>query len=394
VTLASLLCLFALLPGATPVAHAITLTVNSKLDTSGNPSICTLRDAITAANTNTATAGCATGVAGLDTIGFNLGSGCNVLLCQILLGSTLPTVVEDLNINGAGSPPVISGSGAVRVFNLAAVTVNISNLGIAGGLAPMGGGIEMAGTTLTVTNVNFSNNHGSLAGGAIDQPSGTLNVVNSNFSDNVGGHGGGALVSRRMLAMTNSTFVNNSSNSDGGAIFLDFGEARLTNVTLSGNSAGRSGAGILVTGTTTVLSLNNVTISANTVDTDTNGSGPAPNHPDCSGTFLSFGYNLIGSNAGCGGFTNGTNADIVGTAVSPVNALLAPLANNGGATRTHALLAGSPALNSASPFPPGSGGFACAAADQRGVLRPQAATCDRGAYELIHALLYLPLIRR
>ncbi len=272
----------------------------------------------------------------------------------------------------------------------------------------------------------FDNNGSSLAaplGGALYTDAATT-IVNTTFSNNrlpaATFLGGGALVSRRMLTMTNSTFVNNSSNSDGGAIFLDFGEAWLTNVTLSGNSAGRSGAGIFVTDTTSVLNLNNVTITANTADSDTNGSGdgggifntdgavsiqnsiiagnvdsgPTPNHPDCSGTFLSFGYNLIGSNAGCGGFTNGTNADIVGTVASPINALLAPLAYNGGATRTRALLAGSPALNSASPFPPGSGGLACAATDQRGVMRPQAGTCDMGAYEQYFALLFLPLVRR
>ncbi len=48
---------------------------------------------------------------------------------------------------------------------------------------------------------------------------------------------------------------------------------------------------------------------------------------------------------------------------------LGSLANNGGLTKTHALLAG-------------SGGNACEATDQRGVTRPQGATCDIGAFEL------------
>jgi hypothetical protein len=52
--------------------------------------------------------------------------------------------------------------------------------------------------------------------------------------------------------------------------------------------------------------------------------------------------------------------------------LLGPLANNGGPTDTHALLAGSPAID--------AGGI-CAPTDQRGVTRPQGPACDIGAFE-------------
>ncbi len=61
---------------------------------------------------------------------------------------------------------------------------------------------------------------------------------------------------------------------------------------------------------------------------------------------------------------------------------LGSLANNGGPTQTHALLAGSDAIDAGNPATPGSGGDACLATDQRGVARPQGATCDIGAFEL------------
>ncbi|MDL2718860.1 MAG: CSLREA domain-containing protein, partial [Acidobacteriota bacterium] len=55
-------------------ARAATITVNSTADTSANDGVCTLREAITAANTNTASGAaageCAAGAAGLDTIAF------------------------------------------------------------------------------------------------------------------------------------------------------------------------------------------------------------------------------------------------------------------------------------------------------------------------------------
>jgi len=57
------------------------------------------------------------------------------------------------------------------------------------------------------------------------------------------------------------------------------------------------------------------------------------------------------------------------------DAQLGPLADNGGPTDTHALQAGSPAID--------AGGLGeCAADDQRGRLRPAGAACDAGAFEL------------
>jgi hypothetical protein len=55
---------------------------------------------------------------------------------------------------------------------------------------------------------------------------------------------------------------------------------------------------------------------------------------------------------------------------------LASLANNGGPTLTHALLADSPGIDAADAA-------ICPATDQRGVARPQGAGCDVGAYEYV-----------
>ena len=60
---------------------------------------------------------------------------------------------------------------------------------------------------------------------------------------------------------------------------------------------------------------------------------------------------------------------------------LAPLADNGGATRTMALTVASPAFNGGDPT-----GQGCPATDQRGVVRPQVGLCDVGAFELVVGL--------
>ena len=54
--------------------------------------------------------------------------------------------------------------------------------------------------------------------------------------------------------------------------------------------------------------------------------------------------------------------------------LIGPLADNGGPTLTHALQAGSPAIDFADAA-------VCPATDQRGVARPQGAGCDTGSVE-------------
>jgi hypothetical protein len=94
------------------------------------------------------------------------------------------------------------------------------------------------------------------------------------------------------------------------------------------------------------------------------------------------GHNLIENVAGCV-ITGVTTGNITGQ-----DPRLNGLAANGGQTHTHALLAGSPAIDAGNPTAPGSAGDACAGVDQRGSSRLQegnadgTARCDIGAFEL------------
>ena len=102
---------------AASTAGAATITVNTTYDP-GLPTVvpppgqCTLRDAITAANTNQAVRGCAAGQSGFDTIRFNLGTGTPTIFVQ----TELPPILEPIDINGAtgGATRIeINGSGVV-----------------------------------------------------------------------------------------------------------------------------------------------------------------------------------------------------------------------------------------------------------------------------------------
>jgi hypothetical protein len=86
-------------------------------------------------------------------------------------------------------------------------------------------------------------------------------------------------------------------------------------------------------------------------------------------------FNLIGDGSGSGiTNTDGNQVGKVSPNSLPIDPRLGPLADNGGPTRTHALLLGSPAIDAASTPD-------CPTTDQRGVLRPQGAACDIGSYE-------------
>jgi hypothetical protein len=187
----------------------VTITVNSLADL-GTPGICALRDAINAANTRTATNGCAAGN-GNDTIKFSVTG-------TILLTNTLPEITDSqLTINGPASPGItISGDGKVQVMQISSTaTLTLKNLTIADGFAESDDG----------------------AGGLVNQ--GTLTVTNSIFSDNIGGEnsGTGAVVNLATLTVINSTFSDNKTGLEGGPVggIYNLGTLTITNSTFSGN---------------------------------------------------------------------------------------------------------------------------------------------------------------
>ncbi|MBV8361059.1 MAG: CSLREA domain-containing protein, partial [Deltaproteobacteria bacterium] len=125
----------------TTAVHAATITVTTLNDPTGPSGTCSLRDAITAANTMTATNGCAAGT-GNDTINFSV-------IGTIALASTLPTINDrNLTIKGLASPGItIDGSNggypnSVQVMQVASgATLNLNKLTIAnGGSFGSGGG--------------------------------------------------------------------------------------------------------------------------------------------------------------------------------------------------------------------------------------------------------------
>ena len=242
-------------------------------------------------------------------------------------------------------------------------------------------GISSYLATIVLTNSSVARNRTATDGGGIHNEGGDVKVVGSTIANNSAVGNGGAIFNTVphyrqgvFFSLINSTVSGNVADS-GGAIMnsASFGgiSASLRNSTVTLNSARKAGGGIRHDDggdATNDLALTNTIVAQNT----------APEAPDVSAIssdqgFVFASFNLIGNGDGTS-IANGENGNHVGSASARINARLAPLALNGGPTRTHALLAGSPAIDAGAATD-------CEATDQRGVSRPQGAGCDIGSYE-------------
>ncbi len=224
-----------------------------------------------------------------------------------------------------------------------------------------GGGILNDGTLTIISSTVRDNSAGAHGGGIANEPylqtPPTLTIISSSISGNGASLGGGiANYGPSILIMTSSTVSDNTAD-EGGGIYNTTAHATIANSTLSGNS--RSGIEDFYDDFPW-LTLSNTIIAQN------------DDFPDVlvvSGSLASQGHNLIGYGLGA---LDLVDSDLIGTRANPIDARLAPLADNGGPTQTMALLPGSPALNTGDPTQLGM-------PDQRGVVRR--GDVNKGAYQ-------------
>jgi len=276
-------------------------------------------------------------------------------------------------------------------------TMTLSNSTVSGNTASAGGGIYNSNYNasgfhnpgvLTLDGDIIVNNTATVGGGIYNVVDGSMILNYSTLSNNMARVGGGIYNGGASMTINNSIVSGNSAvNGWGGGIYqTGFMTLTLNNTTISSNTAGIGGGGIA--STVGALILNSSTVTSNSV---TNGGGGgvyggvtlqdsilALNTgtglgPDCNGTISSLGYNLIGNNSGCA-ITGPTTGNLIN-----VDSKLGPLQNNGGPTPTHALLAGSPAINAGNPAGCVDNLGNTLNKDQRGLTR--FGRCDIGAYE-------------
>ena len=290
-----------------------------------------------------------------------------------------------------------------------------------------GGGIYTAAGTISLNQSTVSDNStagpGS-DGGGIHTRGSNLSIINSTVSGNSTSEDnadGGGIYTRAAIVIDSSTLSGNhtSGNSaDGGGIFST-AAVTLVNSTVSSNyvsSLPSNGGGIAATDDLTILQS---TVTNNNVPFHFSSQGGGVWHDSSSGT-IQVVNSIIAGNFGRGGsadiaqggsgldidrslvgVANGLDGPTVvgfnqsGNATDPLDPELGPLTNNGGSTKTHSLLAGSPAIDA------GSNALAVGQSltlDQRGFNRifdaeaDGSATVDIGAVEL-NAPLVLSTMR-
>jgi CSLREA domain-containing protein len=258
-------------------------------------------------------------------------------------------------------------------------SATLENVRIIGNSTPgNGGGIALSNTQMAVVNSTIMDNSAVEGGGIFNWFKGNLTLTNSTVWNNAAQERGGGIRSQARprggvrVTLTNSTVSGNSAAFGAGIFSADDGEASasilLVNSTVAFNTATQGAGGIAQSGIEDAfLSLTNSLVARNRAPAAPDIAGP-----DNEAERISASFSLIGDGSGTG-ITN-DNGNQVGTASAPIDPKLGPLADNGGPTRTHALLLGSPAIDAASTPD-------CPLTDQRGVLRPQGAACDIGSYE-------------
>jgi CSLREA domain-containing protein len=292
---AALLLLALLLAGfgSIPQAHAATIEVTSFADNLADNGDCSLREAIQAANTDTAIDACPAG-SGADTI--RLVAGTYTL--------SLPNIGGDENNNQTGDLDIttnltlagvsrngvsIDGGKIDRVVSIQpGATVTIIGLALDHGASAADGGallndhgtvtlddVDVLDSTAGGNGGGIYNDHGMLTisgglrdnaaagnGGGIDN-GGALMIHNTQFNNNVAGGSGGAINNDATLIMNNIWMHDNTASGNSGGDIYNSGAANISNSFIHNGSAPQNG-GNIYSGNSNGLSsltINSTTIS-------------------------------------------------------------------------------------------------------------------------------------
>jgi hypothetical protein len=385
-----------------PMPSAATLPVTSCAD---DGSAGTLRSVV---------AGAASG----DTVDLSQLSCSTITLTQ----GEITVAQDDLTLSGPGAANLsISGGDASGVLahhgtgtlSIDALSVVAGHASHAGGCVYSSGSVDANGTVVSgcttgvnsylpggglyvkgnvgLTHSTVANNYGYKGGGVWTM--GELTVTSSTVSNNSAYMGGGLWTHGKGMTLAGSTISGNAAGFNSGGVLAYSesgtwdGKAVITNSTISGNTSGKFIGGIYVANMEVHMS--NSTIAFNRASTICSGlligghhvysaymdSSVLANNVSASGTQCDFSFPTLSVNGA-------HNLIVASNSILPpdtlrTDPLLQPLADNGGPTQTHALTAGSPAIDTGS-------NLLGLAFDQRGqgFARVHGSAADIGAFEV------------
>jgi hypothetical protein len=266
-----------------------------------------------------------------------------------LLEITDSTISANSAASGGGGVSSIDGTVTIVRTRIS----GNSTLGSGGGVSSVRS-LPTRSATLALVDSTVSENSNN---GIFNWGDGTLTITGSTISGNTSIGWGGGINSWGTVTITNSTFANNTG-SDGGGIKRYAGVMKISNSTFSGNRASQGGG------------LSGGAILKNTVLADSGAGG------NCLVVGSSAGHNLSDDNSCSSFFIQPGDLNSTPAGLDP-----AGLQDNGGVTKTFALMSSSPALNAIPVSACTDANSVAVATDQRGISRPQGLACDIGAFE-------------
>ncbi len=279
---------------------------------------------------------------------FNTSGATAIIESSLFAGNRTAEGSHDSDIahGGDGGAVYNAGTASIRASLFVGNSTGYGGIGESSGSFPNRGGNGGSGAGLfNVGNIRLTNCtfYGNMTG---DGGKGGNGAFASGAQGGNGGSGGG-LCNIGVGIAVNCTFTSNQVAASG-----------MGGTGLGGQAlAGTNGAGAGVAAVSPIQLLNCI-VAGNT--------GVSPT--DVSGAITSLGHNLFAS---LSGGATGTASDLLN-----IDALLAPLADNGGRTMTCSLLPGSPAHEAGD-----DGVLMSLATDQRGRPRRSGAHVDIGAFE-------------
>ncbi len=270
-----------------------------------------------------------------------------------------------------------TGGGGVNISTTSNVSIDLCV--ISGNTSvSFGGGIYVdIGSQLTLNRSTVSGNNTRSGGGGVENYLGNVTIVQSAIINNHAAIDGGGIETRFGQSFAvNTTITGNSANGNGGGIANQNGGATwLYSTSIIANDAshdrnppGGSGGGVYNKPGNRLVATNSLIAANTTLD--------SPIADDCNGALEVYGWNLLADYGGCSFSGNGIAA-LGQVSTNTIGAL----ASNGGPTMTHALLAGSEAIDTTTAQGCVGPTLALLATDQRGAPRITGAKCDVGAYE-------------
>lgn len=403
-----------------PLAAAATLVltvntapvylVNSLADTTPgacDAANCTLREAITASNAAPGAVLLPAGIYSLTRVGVensNASGDLDVTAGMGLYGAGVANTVIDgrgldrvLDIDPAGSNNVTAivadltlrngqaaGSGGGVLLSGVSSFAGFERVALRDNRASVDGGGLRSTPKMQLYDSTVADNQAGGAGGGLSLGAGTGgtvevrgSTVNGNTSLAAVGAGGGGIHAGAVVILDASTVSGNIANFSGGGVHaVANGAVRMRSSTVAGNVANFNGDSAGTGGGLRIESvISNVVRNSIVGDNVDLGATPAPDCSKSGAGALGTGFSILEQAAGDCVFT--AAGDTVG-----VDAALAPLAQNGGPTTTHAISSGAAVdtgdTSSCSDFLGRPFEH-----DQRGAPfeRNVGTACDRGAFE-------------